>query len=539
MDKELQQILGLLQGVSEQLNQLDLRLGGVEGRLSALEGNGSLGPVQSEPIKLSSRALQLTQPEDEGVLLCLDFGTARSKAFATDGSDEVLIDIAVGQRAGEASVHSVLSCVYIGDDARIYFGERAAAMSELAVDRGARKRIDSFKSMITNASPGVDLRAVPYEKEVNPTSVRFSEGDILSLYLAYFTDLAALELTGRHGLSRYVRRRFTTPVFSEQHQTWASSVLRRHYAEAILIADHFSEKWQEGLDVSEAKRVLESAANQCASVEYLLEASEVEPVAAFGSRFRYYEPTETRRQVVSIVDTGAGTTDFATFVVLEQPELGVKMLLIPGSVHAVRKAGNEVDRILREHILNDVNARHAGLDDNMMARIKADLSLRQRTLKEQLFRDGRVEYTLADDTKGEVSLPIFLEDPAVKQFTADLQAGFEHSLRNIDPSWIRDGASGQVTVIMTGGSANLPMVRALGSGQVTSLSVPLSCVPGTTLPRWVSRDYPELSDEFPQLAVAIGGSSRELPAYSGAQFSSFGGLADQGRWVLPVAHRGQ
>lgn len=539
MDKELQEILGLLKSVSAQLETVDSRMTNVESRLAAIEKKTSSDPSQTIPIKLISRALQLTEPEDKDVLLCLDFGTARSKAFATNGSDEIMVDIAVGQQAGSAIVHSVLSCVYIGDDGRIYFGETAAAKSELAVDRGARKRIDSFKAMITNASPGTDLRATPYGHDYNPTAIRLSEGDILSLYLAYFTDLAGQELTGRHGLSRYVRRRFTTPVFSEQHQQWASSVLRRHYTEAVLIADQFSGRWQDGIDVSEAKQVLQSAANQCAAVEYLMESSEVEPVAAFGSRFRYYEPRDVRRQLVSIVDIGAGTTDFATFAVLEQPERGVNMFLIPGSVHAVRKAGNEVDRILREYILNDLNKRHAGQDENIIARIKADLSLRQRSFKEQLFRDGRIEYTLADDTKGEVTLDSFLEDPAVKQFAAELQIEFEHSLRGIDPSWIREGAHGQITVIMTGGSANLPMVKSLGNRQVTSLSVALTCVPGTVLPRWVSRDYPELSDEFPQLAVAIGGSSRELPIFSEKQFSSFDGLSDQGKWVLPVASRGQ
>jgi hypothetical protein len=312
MDSELQEILGLLKKIDSRFGHIEDHLQNVDERLTALEEAKDGDRKTPRELKLTSPALTLDKPENEEVILCLDFGTARSKAFATKGADENLVDLAVGTRAGQAtSPHSLLSCVFISNEGQIFFGELAAAKSEHAVALGSRQRIESFKAMVTNASPGSDLRASIYGPAVNPTKAVLSEGDILTLYLAYLTDMAALELVKRHGLSRYVRRRFTTPVFKSEHQQWASDTLRRHYCEAILVADHFTESWQKGIDALEAERVLRAAAAQQARVEFLTADSIVEPRAAFASRYRNFEPEKPLRRLISIVDAGAGTTDFA------------------------------------------------------------------------------------------------------------------------------------------------------------------------------------------------------------------------------------
>ncbi|GGY18872.1 hypothetical protein GCM10008098_08740 [Rhodanobacter panaciterrae] len=532
MSNQLDEVIQLLRGIDDKVAALDSRMSAMEQRVGELADRAEVNVV---PIVLHSKALSMDEAEDRDVLLCLDFGTARSKAFATKGSDDVLIDVAVGSRAGSAEPHSILSCVFVGDDRQIYFGEVAAAKSELAVNGGVRKRIDSFKGMITNANPGSDLRENAYDKAHNPTNVKLSEGEVLSLYLGYLTDMAVTDLAERHQLSRYVKRRFTTPVFADGHKQWASATLRRHYAEAVLLADHFHGHWQEGIDVDAAKSALIAVAKQHDVVEYLLVDSEVEPVAAFGSRFRNYEPKVKQRRIVSIIDAGAGTTDFASFALVEQPGEDVAMFLIPGSVHAVRKAGNEVDRILCEFILD--KWKQAEFDAATVGRIRADLSLQQRGLKERLFRESRVTYTLADDTNGIVELPEFLESEKVKQLSGDLRAGFEKSLGGIHPSWLKEGAQGELVVIVTGGSSSLPMILELASLQVTALSIPLKCQAAPTIPKWVDQ-YDELRSQFPQLAVAIGGASRELPRLAPSTFSEFSGLSDQGAWVIEPAMKG-
>jgi molecular chaperone HscA len=532
MDEELKEILGLLQKLDKGFGLVANRLEQVEGRLAALEEAKTNSPAEPE-VHLTSKALTLDKPEDEEVILCLDFGTARSKAFATRGPYEDLVDLAVGQRAGQAqSPHSLLSCVFISNGGRIFFGEVAAAKSEHAVSQGSRQRIDSFKAMVTNASPGSDLRASLCSESVNPSKARLSDGDILTLYLAYLTDMAALELVKRHGISRYVRRRFTTPVFKPEHQKWASDTLRQHYCEAILVADHFSEAWNEGIDALDAERVLRTAASQQSRVAFLTDDFIVEPRAAFASRFRNYEPEKRRRNLISIVDAGAGTIDFATFVVTEDPRKGIQMFLIDGSVHAFRKAGNEVDRILHEYILRQVKRDHDGLDPSLLTLIKANLSLQQRLIKEDLFRTGKRDYKLTDDTAGTIELADFRSDEAIKKFSDELRHEFETALSGMDESWLKECALGKVIVVITGGSGILPMVQELRTHQFRSRSTNVTCSAGPPIPAWVTNGYPELVDEFPQLAVALGGASRDLPAMASGRFAAFEGLADQGRWIL-------
>lgn len=513
------------------------RLDSYDNRLAALERRSE---DVSEEFRLSSPALARTQPEDSEVILCLDFGTARSKAFATRGDDERLIDLAVGQRAGQAtSPHSVLSCLFINEEGRIFFGEAAAARSEHAVAQGVRKRIESFKAMITNASPGSELRATALDAATNPSGVRLSEGDVLTLYLAYLTDMAGLELKERHGLSRYVRRRFTTPVFRTEHREWAADVLKQHYCEAILVADEFSGKWQTGIDAREALRVLKAAAARWKEVGYLTVDPLTEPIAAFASRYRYVEPQVVRRSLICIVDAGVGTTDFATFVVQEDPERGIKMFSVPGSVHALRKAGNEIDRILHEYIMHQVRQKHAGLGQEVLGRIRANLSLQQRQIKEDLFRLGSRDYVLSDDTRGTVTREEFLQHDGIKTFSTELQTEFKRALEGIHSSYLTDCAKGEIAIVMTGGSAHLPMIRDLGTLEFPLGAIGIRCRTGpSSIPRWVSENYPELQGEFLQLAVSIGGASRDIPQVASQEYAAFQGLIDQGPWKITPARKG-
>jgi molecular chaperone HscA len=214
------------------------------------------------------------------------------------------------------------------------------------------------------------------------------------------------------------------------------------------------------------------------------------------------------------------------------------MFLVDGSVHALRKAGNEVDRMLREYILAQAKNQHEGLDASVLARIKAALSLRQRDMKEGLFKTGRTEFALTDDTKGAVELKDFLAEESVQRFSEELREAFREALAGIDESWLRECAHGRVVVVATGGSSTLPMVQDLARLEFLVRSAKVTCSVGVSIPAWITRDYPELVDEYPQLAVALGGSSRNLPEMSERTFDSFRGLTDQGKWFIPPAYKG-
>jgi len=533
MTEESDEIIDLLRQMNDRLERVDQKLDEFDTRLKDVEGR-----EYNDEQYLISKALEIDAPSDSGVLLCLDFGTARSKAFATDGADDILLDIAVGQRAGGDSVHSVFSCVYISDDGYLYFGDVAAEKSQGPISRGSRKRIDSFKSMITNAAPGTDLRGILLDEHTNPTAASLTEGDVLTLYLAYLTDLAQTELVEKHGQSKYALRRFTTPVFTERHLNWASETLRKHYAEAVLVADYFHDSWQDGLDADEAYKVVRAASRNSERVAYLLADPIVEPVSAFASRFRNYEPKYDRRELITIADIGAGTTDFASFAFVETIGRGIKMFRIPGSVRVVRKAGNEVDRLLYEYILDAYQRRRPGLDDDTFARIKAELALQQRARKEELFVNGRCRPVLSDDTPVEVELSDFLQSEAVREFESNLAEEFVESLKQMSRSWLTEFAQGRVVVVKTGGGSRLPMAERFGNERVTLPERVVDVLAVKLVPPWVEEDYAELLHSFPQLAVAIGGASRDIPELADEEYTSFKGLAESGTWRLPVAYKG-
>src|SRR6266436_4542796 len=70
------------------------------------------------PLNLTSPTLQ--EPENPEILLCLDFGTAMSKAFARRLTDDKLLPLAIGQRAGQADpIFGLISSVYVSPDGRL------------------------------------------------------------------------------------------------------------------------------------------------------------------------------------------------------------------------------------------------------------------------------------------------------------------------------------------------------------------------------------------------------------------------------------
>ena len=98
---------------------------------------------------LSLKSLEIEQAQNEPVLLALDFGTAMSKAFATNGFHENLLDLALGNRAGHTDVvYPVASSIFISDQGAVFFGPDAISRSLMAPE-GERERLDSPKQILS------------------------------------------------------------------------------------------------------------------------------------------------------------------------------------------------------------------------------------------------------------------------------------------------------------------------------------------------------------------------------------------------------
>jgi hypothetical protein len=469
-------------------------------------------------VQLALKSTTLGAPEEPSVILCLDFGTAMSKAFAIDGSNETPIDLAVSQRSGYSeAIYALPSSVFISSTGQIYLGHEAIAQS-LVDETPGRQRFDSPKQELSQGLTA-DLGSVPVSKAINPTETPSTKEELITRYLAYLTDMACTELDETHERSRYVRRRFARPCWDAQRTDWAEKLLIRMLSSAQILADTFSGRWSGGLDV----RVVRGAFDKLKSVTpptYLIAGGVEEPVAAASSIV-----LQGDRQYPGflVVDVGAGTTDFGLFVVIQPKGAPApKIFRLPGSIHGIRQAGDTIDNFLRATILKK---HHVDPQSPEGMKIAADLNLHIRRHKETLFRDGSLTYRLADDTPGTVSLPEFLESHEVARFSHGLRDAVQKTFDGVHESWIkRMFEQPGVLVVLTGGGARLPMVQNLTKGWIETHGMRVLCHAAPTVPTWITEEYPELTDEFPQLAVAMGGAASELPEM-GPETPQFGGLS--------------
>lgn len=481
-------------------------------------------------VDLVLTANERSAPTDPDVMLCLDFGTAMSKAFASVQPFEHL-ELELGVAAGKAG-HTLPSSVFIGDNGKAYFGFEAIDRSQELIESG-RERLDSIKGWLSLRREGdLDGESCVLSKALNPTAFKLTQGDLIRIYLAYLTDMAGMamasySLEGKK-IQRYALRRFARPCWPDQVQAkWADALMRTMLAEAQILADTFSGRWAGGIDVAELKAAVEKLKRVGKRPDYLIADGVPEPVAVAAGAF---EDMENLRDAFMVVDVGAGTTDFGLFVSTRRPgEEEVRVFQVPASIQGLMQAGDKVDTMLRVFIAQKESIDTA---DNSGRMNMADLGRRIRGLKEALFKAGKLEYALADGTVGQVTLDEFLADERVQRFGALVQKGFVESLQAVDASWLRWLAAPGVAlrVVLTGGSSQLPMMKALAKGPIQVGDFEIRREEVSPRPQWMEDASDELQAMYPQLAVAIGGSAEHMPATLTAP-PAFAGGATQSRYV--------
>lgn len=464
-------------------------------------------PVAVQGFPLVLDANEISKPEQEGALLCLDFGTAMSKAACTANNGLDLVDLELGVAAGATdSPYGLPSSIFIGKDGIMHFGP--AAISASLDEGGDRKRLDSLKQFLSQGQLG-DLARRNIDKSVNPTDIPFTQADAIQIYLAYLTDIACTELE-KAGVSRYVRRRFAMPSWKSDRKEWAEGELRKLLARAQILADTLHGQWNSGLQLARVVATLRNIDLLDSVPDYLIFEGVAEPVASAASRVR---GDQVQIGMFVVVDVGAGTTDFAAFWVVQNEE-DFKVWLIKDSVCAVEQAGDTIDGYLQDEILK---AGHLtpGHPDFPFAVTK--LSLERRQLKETLFRSGQADAQLPNGTTVRLRLDGFLASDAIRGFEDRLHKELTDILSRIDRSWVERlssfGRLGKdaVTLVFSGGGSVLPMVKNLAQGYFEVDGIKLGKNTAPEFPEWISENYPRLVKHYPPLAVAIGGSEPELP----------------------------
>lgn len=481
----------------------------------AIEAPAARAPARVTPpplpkVTLVLKSLKRKAPTDASVLLCLDFGTAMSKAFASTDDGEHL-DLELGKAAGKQG-YTLPSSVFIGDDGKAYFGFEAVDKSGNIKEAG-RERLDSIKSWLSLREEG-DLDGEMLSDAYNPTGFELSEGDLIRIYLAYLTDMAGISLADwqvdEKGVDRYVLRRFARPCGKSPRQAaWVDELMKRLLAEAQVLADTFHGQWAGGLSVGQMKAAIEEVKRLPQRPDYLIDEGVPEPVAVAAGAV---STSENRIDAYMVVDAGAGTTDFGLFFVIRNKSLNEpKVFQVTASIKGLNQAGDKVDQLLQASIRAKESFDPTSTSGKL---VEADLRRRIRVLKEILFTTGKLDYVLADSTMGTVTRNEFLKTPSMLQFTKRLEDGFRESLQAVDKSYLDYLAMDPVRlqVILTGGSSRLTMMADLAGGYIEVNGKKIRRASIHSEPEWMADESDEMRAVYPQLAVAIGGAFSELPS---------------------------
>ena len=519
--------------------------------------------IQTQSIPINRNAFDAVGPLEEEIRLCLDFGTAMSKAWAGRREDEEPIPLMVGQMAGTTNHLVVPSSVYISQSGRIYFGASAETQHRQEIEKG-RQCFDNLKQMLSEAEVGQELDDVPLSPYIDPTESGLSKGDLLVLYLAWLTDLAlkSLETTVDSavisGSLRYVRRRFAIPCFEhaqdetvqgDERAKWAKSVMERAILRAQIVADSLTDHWAD-LTVKIACPLLTECRNiDTKSCQHLLaeNAPIREPVAAGASRFNEMIGegdfgNEVIRRKLLVVDAGAGTTDFALFQVFQNKgdDAEIRYALISPSIRMCRIAGNDIDSIIRPLALSACNIDLQSRREEEVNFINISINSRIRDIKHDLFEREEAKIELRPNVSGILNISSVLQDENYKErgktlckvrdeIISSVFSGQFDALRQLtsDPYTIY--------VLLTGGSASLPIIRNLAEDEVEIQGVAFRYSEVKEFPNWIDRLPRDIANDiincYPQCAVAIGGSAQKL-AQEISDMEEMIVPAPPGPWIL-------
>jgi molecular chaperone HscA len=464
----------------------------------------------NEAVTLDLSTLSLAE-SDSSYRVCMDFGTAMSKAtFVHDGEDDDMEEIQVlklGVPGDQEQIDEVMlvSSVFIDAQGLLWFGQRAVEQAQIAPE-GSNSRMDNIKRALSEDNLGESVSTT-----YNPTQHQLTYEDIVLAYLAFFTwtincallnDIEAPEIAGNF------KRRFAMPCFPRANARKVESKLKVLLGEAQVLADTFKEDIHQGLPLPRFLSALNQLRAEKRSYPFI-EFSVTEPLGVAGSLLSWQSSQDS---LALVVDIGAGTSDFSLYrlnVAVNDDGIKSSAGEVDGTARGITEAGNHLDKILMALILkkSGVDASHPKYR-NITHALERDI----RFHKESLFSPAaEASITLYTGEAVDVSLDEFLEQPAVRLFEDSLRTTLIEILESAHPDWInwvRANPSRNLTIVLTGGGATLPMAKKLAEGTVTAHGVTIPVAAAKAFPDWLREDYPDLEDHYPRVAVSLGGARK-------------------------------
>ncbi|MFO7592658.1 MAG: hypothetical protein R6X15_01250, partial [Pseudomonadota bacterium] len=386
-------------------------------------------------IDIDTSALSLS-PAPKDARLCLDFGTAMSKATLVmedednELEDIVVLELGVPGDQEEISEHMLISSVYISDDGLIWFGKKAEDYARLEGESGARQRMDNIKRWLSEGNLDTAV-----SKMHNPTNIAITYADVILAYITFLTWAVdkALENVDSPpgGYPRNLTRRFAMPCLPRAEAREVSRRLRQYIGEAQVLADSFFSTLRDGIPLEQFLSAVEDLRKT--PHEYSFVAEDItEPLGVAGSLLGWHAKVD---MLVMVVDVGAGTSDFSLYRINVNSETGTNTALdIEGSSRGVTEAGNHLDNLLKGVVLREIGVDHTHpLWTNILWEIEQNI----RDYKETLFNEGSVVIVLRNgEYEVEISKDEFLAIDSVKKFGDTLRNTMQEILESVDKSWI-------------------------------------------------------------------------------------------------------
>ncbi|MDV2161212.1 hypothetical protein [Burkholderia pseudomallei] len=479
--------------------------------------------VPREAPLLDLSVLSLLSPPGNA-RVCLDFGTAMSKASLVEddaGSgfeDVIVLDLGVPGDQEEISQSMLISSVYIDNEGFIWFGKAAVDRSVIEAADGSRQRLDNIKRRLSEDGLNEKVGEV-----FNPIAgqVQIVYDDVVLAYLTFLT-WAMTKCLDKMGFPRNVVRRFAMPCLPADKSRETAHRLRLLLGEAQVLADTFGDRLTQGLHLAEFVDAVAELRRKGVKAYPFVGEDITEPLGVAGSLLK---PTSRMDSMVMVVDVGAGTSDLSLYRIVVDPEGGKNSSLeADGAAIGITEAGNFLDRLLVRFIMKKAGIEPENPD---RVRIQRKLELTIRDHKETLFNEGFVTIALPEIDDVMIELDEYRSLDQVKSFGISLRKTMQEILEKVDDSWtdwIVADPGRYLTVVLTGGGANLPMVRELAEGEMTVRGKKIRLVPSLAFPKWLNDDYPELEHDYPRIAVSLGGARRRLIERGGAATIAGGGV---------------
>ena len=452
--------------------------------------------------------LQSIEPSKipDGARVCLDFGTAMSKATlireGRDAADAEISVLRLGVPARQEHISQVMlvSSVYVDEGGLIWFGQSAVDKSSLESEDGSRQRLDNIKRRLSEDGWEDEVAA-----EYNPTDVAVTYGEMVLAYLAFMTWTVNRCIDG-FGLG-VIPRRFALPSLGGKKRREVVERLAEAVGEAQVLADTFGDVLHDGLPMQSFLDAVHEIRAGPRKYPFVQE-DVTEPVGVAGSVISWTSQVD---MLFMVVDIGAGTSDFGLFRIYFDPTSDRRIALeAEGSSRALTEAGNHLDNLLIAYILDRGGLR---VDHPRIKNILGKLNLGIREFKETLFNEGSVFVPLDGDLDVEVDLDDFIELGPVQQFAASLRNTMIDILESVDESWVnwvRVDPKRRLVVMLTGGGSRLPMVQDLARDPLRVHGSMLQVAKASDVPSWLDEFGIDLREEYSRVAVSLGGARQSL-----------------------------